>query len=72
MAASGFRLSRGQAAALIESGKVQLNWRECEKPDKLLEEGDVVSARGFGKFRLREAGGRTRKGRVSVVLEVYV
>ena len=72
VAASGFRLSRGKAAALIESGKVQLNWRECVKPDKLLEAGDVVSARGFGKFRLREAGGRTRKGRVSVVLEIYV
>ena len=72
MAASGFRLARGKAAALIESGKVQLNWRECVKPDKLLEAGDVVSARGFGKFELGEVGGLTRKGRVSIVLRVYV
>ncbi len=62
----------GKAAALIESGKVQLNWRECVKPDKLLEAGDVVSARGFGKFELGEVGGLTRKGRVSIVLQVYV
>lgn len=72
VAASGFRLARGKAAALIESGKVQLNWRECVKPDKLLEAGDVVSARGFGKFELSEVGGPTRKGRVSIVLRVYV
>ena len=72
VAASGFRLARGKAAALIESGKVQLNWRECVKPDKLLEAGDVVSARGFGKFELAEVGGLTRKGRISIVLQVYV
>ena len=72
VASSGFRLSRGKAAALIESGKVQLNWRECVKPDKLLEAGDVVSARGFGKFELSEVGGLTRKGRISIVLQVYV
>lgn len=70
--ASGFRLSRGKAAALIESGKVQLNWRECVKPDRLLEAGDVVSARGFGKFELAEVGGPTRKGRLSIVLRVYI
>ena len=72
VASSGFRLARGRAAALIESGKVQLNWRECVKPDKLLEAGDVVSARGFGKFELSEVGGPTRKGRISIVLQVYV
>lgn len=72
VAASGFRLARGKAAALIESGKVQLNWRECVKPDKLLEAGDVVSARGYGKFELAEVGGLTRKGRISIVLQVYV
>ena len=72
VAASGFRLARGKAAALIESGKVQLNWRECVKPDKPLEAGDVVSARGFGKFELAGVGGLTRKGRISIVLQVYV
>lgn len=72
VASSGFRLARGKAAALIESGKVQLNWRECVKPDKLLEAGDVVSARGFGKFELAEVGGLTRKGRVSIVLRIFV
>lgn len=72
VAASGFRMARGKAAGLIESGKVQLNWRECTKTDRLLEAGDVVSARGYGKFELAEVGGPTRKGRTSIVLLVYV
>lgn len=72
VAASGFRTSRGKAAELIAAGRVQVNWRECAKPDKLLSEGDTVSARGLGKFRLSSVGGTTRKGRVSVVIQVYI
>ena len=71
VASSGFRMARGKAAALIESGKVQVNWRECVKPDKLLTAGDTVSARGFGKLELAEVGGVTKKGRTSIVLKIY-
>lgn len=72
VAATGFKLARGKAAGLIEGGKVQVNWRECAKPDKLLSEGDVVSARGFGKFEVFSVGGVTRKGRTSIVLKRYI
>ena len=72
VASTGFRLSRGKAAALIESGKVQVNWRECVKPDKPLSAGDTVTARGLGKFRLKEVGVPTKKGRIPIVVERYV
>ena len=72
VASTGFRLSRGKAAALIESGKVQVNWRECTKPDKLLSAGDTVTARGFGKFQLTQVGAPTKKGRIPIVVERYV
>lgn len=72
VASTGFRISRGKAAELITSGRVQVSWRECTKPDKLLAAGDTVSARGFGKFELTEVGGTTRKGRTSIVLKRYV
>ena len=42
------------------------------KPDKLLEAGDVVSARGFGKFELSEVGGLTKKGRRAIAVKRYV
>lgn len=69
---SGFRMARGKATDLIASGRVQVNWRECTKADKLLSAGDTVSARGFGKFELTEVGGITRKGRTSIVLKRYI
>lgn len=72
VASTGFRMARGKAAELITSGRVQVNWRECTKPDKLLSAGDTVSARGFGKFELTEIGGTTKKGRTSIVLKRYV
>lgn len=72
IAATGFRMARGKAADLIASGRVQVNWRECTKPDKMLSAGDNVSARGFGKFELTEVGGPTKKGRTSIVIKRYI
>lgn len=72
VASTGFKMARGKAAELISSGRVQVNWRECTKPDKLLAAGDTISARGFGKFVLAEVGGTTRKGRTSIVIKRYV
>ena len=72
VASSGFRMSRGKAAELVNSGRVQVNWLECTKPDRLLTEGDTVSARGVGKFKLTQVGGTTKKGRISILLERYV
>lgn len=68
---TGFHMARGKAAALIESGRVQLNWRECTKPDRTVSEGDTVSARGFGKFELTEVGALTKKGRIPITVQCY-
>ena len=72
VAASGFSLSRGKAADLIASGRVQLNHRECGKPDHAVAQGDVLSCRGLGKCVLTEVGGPSKKGRILIVLERYV
>ena len=63
--------TKSKAAALIESGRVQLNWRECTKPDRTVSEGDTVSARGFGKFELTEVGTLTKKGRIPITVQCY-
>ena len=69
---SGFNMARGKASALIEAGKVSLNDLPCMKGDKLLSEGDKVSARGFGKLILSQVGGKTKKDRISIVLQRFV
>lgn len=72
VAATGFSMSRAKAAELIASGRVQLNHRETVKPDALVREGDVVSARGLGKFELSEVGGLSKKGRTSILVRRYL
>ncbi len=70
--ATGFSMSRAKAAELIASGRVQLNHREISKPDAGVREGDVVSARGLGKFALAEVGGQSKKGRTAIVVHRYL
>ena len=72
VAASGFSIGRSKASSLIQAGKLQLNHRECLKPDKPVEEGDVLSCRGLGKCVVKEILGESRKGRVMILLERYV
>ena len=69
---SGFRISRGQAALAIRGGKAMVDGLPCEKPDKILSEGNTVSVRGMGKIRLEKIGDQTRKGRIAVTISRYV
>ena len=72
VAAAGFSLSRSKMAALISSGKLTLNGRTCDKPDRPVEAGAVLSCRGLGKCVLTEVPGTSRKGRVMIVMERYL
>lgn len=70
--ASGFSMSRAKASELVASGRVRLNHRETLKPDAPVAEGDVVSARGLGKFELAEVGGLSKKGRTAILIRRYL
>lgn len=72
VAATGFSLPRSKAADMISSGKLQLNHRECVKPDKLVAQGDVFSCRGMGKCVVKSAGNLSKKGRIMIELERYI
>lgn len=71
VAAAGFGISRAKAASLISSGRVQLNHLPCTKPDKLLEQGDSLTAKGLGKCVLARVTGESRKGRIMAEMERY-
>lgn len=71
VAAAGFNISRAKAASLISSGRVLLNHLPCVKPDRLLEPGDSLTAKGLGKCVLARVTGESRKGRIMAELERY-
>ncbi len=68
---SAFNLSRTKAQETIRGGIVFVNNIQCDKPDKELSEGDKIVLRGRGKAILTEIGGRTRKDRIGIDLEIY-
>jgi len=63
---------RGQCLVMIRSGIVTLNYQEVLQPDKILKAGDVFSVRGHGKFRLKEVGEPTKKGRLPIIIEQFL
>ena len=71
VAAAGFNISRTKAASLISSGRILLNHLPCAKPDKLLEQGDSLTAKGLGKCVLARVTGESRKGRIMAEMERY-
>lgn len=68
VAGEGFALSRGKIAAVIESGKVKVNWQSVDQVSFQVKEGDVISCRGLGRIILAEVKGETKKGRIALVI----
>lgn len=67
-----FHLSRAKVQALIGAEKAAVNWNTITSSSHLLKEGDLVSVRGFGRFRVGEIGGKTKKDRVGLTIERYI
>lgn len=65
-------ISREKAAAMIRHGLAELNYMDTASNDKKLEEGDVFSVRGFGKFILESIGTPTRKDRLHITVKKYL
>lgn len=65
---AGLGCGRGQAAALIKAGGVQLDWHPLRKPAAAVEVGATLACEGRGRVRL-VAVQPTAKGRMRLALE---
>lgn len=72
IAAAGFRMSRSAAVQIIHSGRTAVNGIPCDKPDKIIEQGNKITVRGQGKISLHKIGNETKKGRISVLIHRYI
>ncbi len=70
--ALAFHTSRSGLTGMIEEGRTFVNGRLVTSNGHPIKEGDMVSVRGLGRFRLLSEGSLTKKGRTYVRLEVYV
>lgn len=66
-----FNLSRSESLDLFREGKVFINGRMCENNSKPISSGDTISARGYGKLKISSDPTLTRKGKLSINIDVF-
>lgn len=72
VASDVYRISRTKIIDPIRAGKCRVNWKTEENPAKTLKEGDVVSLKGLGRFKVLEIDGLTKKGRLRLKVGKFV
>ncbi|MCQ2519164.1 MAG: YlmH/Sll1252 family protein [Lachnospiraceae bacterium] len=66
-----YNLSRGDSLELFQKELVFVNSRLCTENAKTLNEGDIVSARGYGKFKIDELLNVSKKGKQNIRVLIY-
>jgi len=56
-----YNLSRQKSQVLIQQGIVKINWMTVENPAFVCCEGDLISVRGYGRSKVIELVGKTKK-----------
>ena len=64
-------ISRSDSAVMIKSGLVSVNHLMTKKPDFETENGDVLSIRHYGKYKLICDGNKSRKDRFFITYLKY-
>lgn len=72
VAGAGFGLSRSRIAQYIAADKVKVNWELKNNPASIVKEGDNISVRGFGRLKIGQIKGITKKGRISILILRYI
>jgi RNA-binding protein YlmH len=72
VASDVFRLSRTKILAPIKAGRCRVSWKPVEDPSFQLKEGDIVSMKGFGRFKVLEVEGVSKSGRIRVRIGKFV
>ena len=68
---SGYNLSRGEAQRLIQAGLVKKDHVPELRADARVEEGSLISVRGYGRMRVEKMMGETKKGRLAANIFRY-
>jgi len=72
VASDVFRLSRAKIVDPIRAGRCRVNWKPVEDPSAPLREGDIVSMKGFGRFKVLAVEGQSKSGRFRVRIGKFV
>lgn len=66
------KTSRSKAVDIINQERVFVNYKLETKSSKQVNEGDVITIRGKGRFEFKEISGNTKKGRYVIKIDKYI
>ncbi len=66
------RTSRSKAIEIIEEERVFVNNELAIKNSKMLKEGDMITVRGKGRFKINQILSSTKKGNLVLEVEKYI
>lgn len=69
---AGAKISRSDAALLIKSGNVTINWEKTVNISASVKEGHLISVKGLGRMELAHIRGETKKGRLAVIIKRFI
>ena len=72
LVSTAVRLSREKASQLVRQGLVSVSGAYDAQPASTLEQGQIFSVRGYGRFILDTVGNETKKGRIHIRILKYL
>lgn len=65
-------ITRSKAENLIKKGKVLINYETIMEKNTVIKSEDVITIRGFGKFKMEEVIGWTGSGKNRIMVKKFV
>lgn len=69
---AAYNLSRKNSLGLIQSGLAKVNWEQIKNPSYEINEGDMISVRGYGRSFFYSIDGLSRKGRLKANIRILI
>ncbi len=67
-----FSLSREESVGYFKRGLIFIDGKLCTSPSRELKDGEIVSVRTKGRFIYKGVTGLSKKGKMNILLEVFV
>ena len=63
--------SRSKVNTYFEENKIFVNWKNEQKKEKIIKNGDIISIRGLGRIIIKESTGISKKGKIILNVDIY-
>ncbi|QIB26668.1 RNA-binding protein [Caloranaerobacter azorensis] len=67
-----YNISRSKCLMYFNQNRVKVNWEPIRQPFHLVDETDLISVKGEGRFLIYKNLGKTKKGRHKLIIKIYV